>query len=109
MLLRVRNPSSSSMYPPYRDMTYIMPLIKRERYTSTMKHLLMLLTASLALFLPSYVPAACNVCHSKDPKMVHMHSALGYKDCFICHGPSAKPTDRSKRSDDQRCLPCHKN
>jgi len=51
---------------------------------------------------------ACTVCHSKDPKMVRMHSAQGYKDCFTCHGPPAKPMDRNKRTEDLRCLPCHK-
>jgi len=68
-----------------------------------------LLTAAIAAAaLPTAVSAACNVCHSKDPKMVHMHSAQGFKDCFACHGPTAKPTDRNKRSEDTRCMPCHK-
>lgn len=89
-------------------MTYIMPLMRPSKYTATMKPLRPLTLFLFVLLFPSPAPAACNVCHSKDPKMVHMHSAMGFKDCFTCHGPSAKPTDRSKRSDDQRCLPCHR-
>jgi len=58
--------------------------------------------------VPSVAPAECTTCHSKDPKMVRMHSALGFKDCFKCHGFSAQPFDREKQSSDVRCLTCHK-
>jgi hypothetical protein len=82
-------------------------------YTDAMFMIAIVLSALIFAAIPS--PAAdapmfpaCNECHSKNPKMVRMHSALGFKGCFACHGPSAKPADRSKRSDDQRCLPCHR-
>ena len=71
-----------------------------------------LLTAAIAAAsLPTAVSAACNVCHSKDPKMVRMHSALGFKDCFTCHGPAKELPAKERigeRPSDQRCLPCHK-
>ena len=54
---------------------------------------------------------ACNECHSKDPKMVRMHSALGFKGCFACHGPAKElPVKEriSERPSDERCMPCHK-
>jgi predicted CXXCH cytochrome family protein len=64
------------------------------------------------LMLIAYAPAhACNVCHSKDPKMVKMHAALGFKDCFVCHGPAAKriPQDQKTQMDtDPLCSGCHK-
>ncbi len=28
---------------------------------------------------------ACNVCHSKNPKMVKMHKVLEDRSCFTCH------------------------
>lgn len=44
-----------------------------------------------AVVLLPYSPAhACNVCHSKNPKMARMHEKLGYKDCFACHGADLK-------------------
>lgn len=89
-------------------MIQIMPLKERGVYTAFMKPTVMLLSLLCALLVPVSAPAACNVCHSKDPKMKRMHSALEYKNCFDCHGPSAKPTDRDKRSEDLRCMPCHK-
>ncbi len=68
----------------------------------------------LAALLPLLgVPAdasACTVCHSKNPKMVRMHEALGLKDCFVCHGPSAKKTNDPisvQMTSDERCVLCH--
>ena len=89
-------------------MTYIMPQMKQSRYNAIMKTLQLLLTVLAVLLLPASAPAACNVCHSKNLKMQHMHSALGYKDCFTCHGPTATLMDRNKRSEDLRCMICHK-
>ena len=65
---------------------------------------------ALVLACAATASAECNVCHSKNPKMVHMHSALGYKDCFTCHGPmqSSGPEDKETRwQKDERCIPCH--
>lgn len=70
---------------------------------------MLLAVAILFAAAPAGSSAECTVCHSKDPKMVRMHSALEFKDCFNCHGPSAQPMERSKRSGDTRCLPCHKD
>jgi hypothetical protein len=54
---------------------------------------------------------ACNVCHSKNPKMVRMHEALEFKNCFTCHGPGAKKMDGDPKTammSDERCFQCHK-
>jgi len=53
---------------------------------------------------------ACTVCHSKNPKMVRMHEELGYKDCFLCHGPTAKKSGdppEKQMMNDERCVRCH--
>ena len=52
---------------------------------------------------------ACAVCHSKDPKMVRMHEALEFKDCFLCHGPAAKRSadPQQQMSADKLCVRCH--
>ncbi len=56
---------------------------------------------------------ACTVCHSKNPKMVKMHEALGFKDCFRCHRPGGMDADKGGRKQmmttDERCIPCHVN
>ncbi len=65
---------------------------------------------SLALMSYSYV-SACNVCHSKNPKMVKMHEALGFKDCFNCHGPGKKTASgdlTTQMAADPLCVGCHK-
>jgi predicted CXXCH cytochrome family protein len=52
----------------------------------------------------------CKVCHSKNPKMVAMHKALEYKDCFKCHGPGGlwPPNLRAEQMQkDARCTGCH--
>lgn len=54
----------------------------------------------------------CNQCHSKNPKMINMHKALGYKDCFKCHGINAKIDKKNIKTQmliDDRCVGCHKN
>ncbi len=69
---------------------------------------------ALLLFLApvGVTPAhACNVCHSKNPKMVLMHKELGFKDCFKCHGQELKKDPEEKKTQmatDSRCIPCHK-
>jgi len=43
--------------------------------------------------------------------MVKMHAALGFKDCFVCHGPASKrlPQDQKTEMDaDPLCSGCHK-
>ena len=55
--------------------------------------------------------SGCNVCHSKNPKMVKMHEELGFKDCFKCHGQGLEKTTEGRRIQmmtDSRCVPCHK-
>jgi len=63
------------------------------------------------LMLISYTPSsACNVCHSKNPKMAKMHAALEFKDCFNCHGPGRQtsPQDQATRmKTDPLCVGCH--
>ncbi len=52
----------------------------------------------------------CKVCHSKNPKMVAMHTALEFKDCFKCHGPGGlwPPEKRQEQmSTDPLCTRCH--
>ena len=60
----------------------------------------------------------CNVCHSKNPKMVAMHKAAKRQNCFGCHKVGEKlmgkgqPKDLdsllNRRVGDPLCLPCHK-
>ena len=71
----------------------------------------LLLTAGASPAADAPMFPACNECHSKNPKMVRMHSALGYKGCFNCHGPAKElpVKDRiGERPSDERCMPCHK-
>ena len=56
--------------------------------------------------------AACTVCHSKNPRMVKMHEALGFKDCFSCHGPKSRRvpgTQKEQMQKDPLCMNCHKD
>ncbi len=67
--------------------------------------------AVIATFLVQTHAFGCNVCHSKNPKMVKMHKELEYKDCFNCHGPGQKRTPEDQKrlmAGDQRCIRCHK-
>jgi len=69
-----------------------------------------ILFASAALVLFSGPPSlACNECHSKDPKMVRMHQALEFKDCFLCHGPASKRIGdkMTPNAADPLCTRCH--
>ena len=64
--------------------------------------------AVLLWYPPSF---ACNVCHSKNPKMVRMHTELGYKDCFTCHMPGKRKSPEEwnqQRESDEKCIRCHK-
>lgn len=59
----------------------------------------------------------CNVCHSKNPKIVAMHKALQGQNCFGCHKMGEKlmgkgaPKDLEsllkRRVSEAECLPCH--
>jgi hypothetical protein len=63
---------------------------------------------SCALSSPAF---SCNVCHSKNPKMVRMHEALQFKDCFTCHKPGSLKTGaelKGQMTSDPRCVTCHK-
>jgi hypothetical protein len=64
-----------------------------------------------ALFVPSGAWAMkCDKCHSKNPKMVKMHDALGNKDCFKCHFRGLKRTKEETeqlKASDERCVSCH--
>ncbi|MCX7769818.1 MAG: cytochrome C [Proteobacteria bacterium] len=53
---------------------------------------------------------ACNVCHSKNQKMVDMHKALDNKNCFTCHKLEKRKTLeelKNIRTEDARCKKCH--
>ncbi len=72
--------------------------------------LLLLLTAAW-LFPFGDEIYACNVCHSKNPRMVRMHEELGFKDCFRCHGQGLARTpeeEKTQMTGDGRCTTCHK-
>ena len=66
----------------------------------------------IATILMSPIAAwPCTECHSKNPKMVSMHKALEYKDCFKCHGPASDrkaPNTRDEMTIDPLCVSCHK-
>jgi predicted CXXCH cytochrome family protein len=65
----------------------------------------------LILPAPAEVSAACNVCHSKNPKMVKMHEALQFKDCFKCHGSGQVKKGEEQKTqmvNDPLCAGCHK-
>lgn len=68
------------------------------------------LAAALMLLGRPYA-FGCNVCHSKNPKMVKMHQELEYKNCFNCHNPSRKRTaedQKAQMAGDDRCIRCHR-
>jgi len=78
-----------------------------------MKNLIALfMIVSLLLCMASLPEAACNECHSKNPKMRKMHEALGYKDCFKCHGMGQVKKNPDERAEqmisDPLCVNCHK-
>lgn len=54
---------------------------------------------------------ACNVCHSKNPKMVAMHSKEENRVCFRCHGTGKikpKKEQPKQKATDPLCNGCHK-
>ena len=76
----------------------------------------------LALLLLALLPSAasafeCKVCHSKNPAMVRMHTALRGQGCFDCHRMGDKlmgknvPKDRDsqlkRRRSEAICRRCH--
>jgi len=70
------------------------------------------LSLGVVNFSPSPASAACTVCHSKNPKMVRMHEALGFRDCFMCHGPGKKKSSGERKEQmatDPLCNGCHKS
>jgi len=76
-----------------------------------MKNLLFISAAMIVLLCAARpAAAACTVCHSKNPKMVTMHKALQYKDCFKCHGPATerrRPNAGDEMTLDPLCVSCH--
>lgn len=82
-----------------------------------MKHRL-LLTLSILLIPAAGLAFECTVCHSKNPAMVTMHTALRGQGCFGCHKMGDKlmgkgqPVDHDsllkRRQTEQICLPCHR-
>ncbi|HXW69547.1 MAG TPA: hypothetical protein VEJ88_08035 [Dissulfurispiraceae bacterium] len=81
-------------------------------YNTDMKRLLLLILLIAAWNAAAGREASgCNVCHSKNPKMVRMHEELGFKDCFKCHGQGLEKTPEQRKAQmtgDERCMPCHK-
>lgn len=71
-----------------------------------------LTTVAITMTVLGYSPASgCNVCHSKNPKMVNMHRELGYKDCFKCHGVRGKKSQEERKrqmEEDLNCTGCHR-
>lgn len=77
----------------------------------------MLLMVSL-LGTKAAIAYECKVCHSKNPKMVAMHTALQGQNCFGCHKVGerlmgkGRPKDLDsllkRRATEAECLPCHK-
>lgn len=80
-----------------------------------------LIAIALSITLsPKTTNAACNVCHSKNPKMLKMHKAIQQRseiDCFTCHKIGDKlmgkgePKDRGallgRRTNEEICKTCH--
>jgi hypothetical protein len=92
-------------------MIYIMDMPLNSGIIDNMKTLrICMIIAAIALLQNSPLLAACNVCHSKNPKMVKMHEALEFKDCFKCHGFSEKKTTAMRKVQmmtDPLCTDCH--
>lgn len=81
-------------------------------YDKLMKNAHLIISAMIILLCAAQpAAAACNVCHSKNPKMVSMHKALQYKDCFKCHGPASdrkSPNAKDEMRTDPLCVSCHR-
>jgi len=70
------------------------------------------LWSGVTIFLSSAGPAACTVRHSKNRKMARMHEALGFKECFMCHGPGKKKyfaERKEQTTSDPLCHGCHQS
>ena len=95
-------------------MIWIIPQRSVELYATVMRPVNYPVTAVLLIIVCgifAHPVSACTVCHSKDPKMVRMHEALEFKDCFVCHGPAAKKSNDEPKKQmltDERCVKCHK-
>ncbi|MDP2158254.1 MAG: cytochrome C [Nitrospirota bacterium] len=91
-------------------MTLIIDVCSGKPHNKGMKILLVVMMIVLAM--ASLPEAACNECHSKNPKMRKMHEALGYKDCFKCHGfgqVKKTPEERATQmTADPLCKDCHR-
>ncbi|GAB4441615.1 MAG: hypothetical protein OHK0040_12850 [bacterium] len=74
-----------------------------------MRYLLIVFLTIFAFATNSAFAFECKECHSKNPKMVKMHKALGYKDCFKCHfkGKKSKEELKTQMLTDEKCTPCH--
>jgi predicted CXXCH cytochrome family protein len=92
-------------------MTLIIDACSGNPHNKDMKILfVVMMTVSLLLVLASMPEAACNECHSKNPKMRKMHEALGYKDCFKCHGMGQVKKGEEQKTQmktDPLCSGCH--
>ncbi len=94
-------------------MIQIIYVLVAAEYDEHMKNAYLICSAMAVLFSTAQpaAAAACTVCHSKNPKMVSMHKALLYKDCFKCHGPASNrkaPNSRDEMMSDPLCVSCHK-
>ncbi|HWR72162.1 MAG TPA: cytochrome c3 family protein [Nitrospirota bacterium] len=79
-------------------------------YAVSMRYCLSLVLLIAAVACHVSPVFGCTVCHSKNPRMVRMHEALQFKDCFVCHQPggiSSGPGLRDQMFRDQRCVACH--
>jgi hypothetical protein len=86
-------------------------------FTVTLSKTCLSLLAVALMFPPSVQAFECKVCHSKNPRMVAMHKALGGQNCFGCHQVGEKLMGKSKPKDpdsllrrrvtEAECLPCH--
>lgn len=84
---------------------------EKKSYSIHMKVLTIFLLVFSLSTLSFDAAYGCNVCHSKNPKMVLMHKELGFKDCFRCHGQDLKKNPEERKTQmvsDGRCVPCHK-
>ena len=94
-------------------MTWIMFIYADAVYSESMhkiRSVVLLFSSALFALLLCTDAVACSECHSKNPKMVRMHEALEFKDCFTCHGPGAKMSPegpQKQKLTDERCVRCH--
>jgi hypothetical protein len=59
-------------------------------FMETSLFLILLIAAWIASAGPE--ASGCNVCHSKNPKIVEIREELGFKNCFTCHGRGVERT-----------------